>query len=436
MYQKNFSFEPPNNRIPVSYPIDRIGQSKLVYFNQGIMNNGKIRPPSSSDFDLERGRTPARSSVWRTNFILVFTPLVLWGFPVHLLFQKRRIYTLSEWLKYLCPCNAPICSLLTILTAVISILYNIAFIYYMGKFLHVLLFTAVLSEEVVGAVWYLIRVVPLVVTLDIFWLRGYKLGNFVASFDRVVVHWKPVDGEKAENNFAEIGKERGKLIIVYGMIICIHGLHYVSVFFHDDRADFSGLSITNQFLQVALVDSIAILATLIMPIYCCFCWAIRYELAMTKEYIQSLIVCKAIPNYAHFDEFKKMSKKITDDVLTVNGTFSILLSAVMGVLGNYVWDEASHLGMTIFQEIVSAISKSDTQRLDPARVRLIVADSVIILVYGALLFVTVWQAVKTNDDIRALHVWLNDFVTEPDSRLNIDLHDSVSVLCISRYFTQ
>lgn len=53
---------------------------------------------------------------------------------------------------------------------------------------------------------------------------------------------------------------------------------------------------------------------------------------------------------------------------------------------------------------------------------------VIILSYLALFGFTFWQAVCVNDNVRYLHVWVNDFVTEPIARLPTDLYEGV-ILC-------
>lgn len=51
----------------------------------------------------------------------------------------------------------------------------------------------------------------------------------------------------------------------------------------------------------------------------------------------------------------------------------------------------------------------------------------IIVSYVALLGFTFWQAVAVNDNVRYLHVWINDFVTEPMSRLPTQLFEEVKI---------
>lgn len=57
--------------------------------------------------------------------------------------------------------------------------------------------------------------------------------------------------------------------------------------------------------------------------------------------------------------------------------------------------------------------------------RLIVADVFIVLSYFGLFGFTFWQAVLVNDNVRYLHVMINDFVTEPASRLPSQLFEAV-----------
>lgn len=50
---------------------------------------------------------------------------------------------------------------------------------------------------------------------------------------------------------------------------------------------------------------------------------------------------------------------------------------------------------------------------------------VIVVTYVGVFAFTYWQAVVVNDNVRYLHVWLNDFVTEPASRLPSQLYEGV-----------
>lgn len=54
--------------------------------------------------------------------------------------------------------------------------------------------------------------------------------------------------------------------------------------------------------------------------------------------------------------------------------------------------------------------------------------TVIILSYLALFAFTIWQAVLVNDNVRYLHVWVNDFVTEPVARIPTNLYEGVKAL--------
>lgn len=54
---------------------------------------------------------------------------------------------------------------------------------------------------------------------------------------------------------------------------------------------------------------------------------------------------------------------------------------------------------------------------------------VIILSYLALFGFTLWQAVIVNDSVRYLHVWIDDFVTEPVARLPTNLFEGVKLNC-------
>jgi hypothetical protein len=149
---------------------------------------------------------------------------------------------------------------------------------------------------------------------------------------------------------------------------------------------------------------------------------------------------------------KMTYKRIADQILTVNRMFSIYLSLVVVSITFLMYSEFEDIGNKILNELIGSlgsfninIGKSDggteTQTTDestnaqpttavigPEKVRLIVADVFTLLLYVGMFGLTYWQAVKTNDEVRHLHIWLNDLASEPQARLRSDLFDAVSFM--------
>ncbi|OXA63833.1 hypothetical protein Fcan01_01600 [Folsomia candida] len=394
---------------------------------------------------------PVYSSPWRTNFIIVFTPLLLWGFPIHLLFlHPGKIYSggTKQWLKSSFTCPHVI---LTVLTALVCLVFNIALFYALGRLVQTLIINGKVTLEFFDLVTTLFSILPIAVPLNLFWLKGYQLRNFIiftSNETNLIKAKKQVDAEGAE--FDRISNKRTTLILIYVSILLIHVLDQVSNFYTNDISKQANFAIQDQIWIVAMNYFIPVLSTFVLPIYACFCFLIRYQIDLAQEYVEALIKMNVGPTYDHFDEIKKMAKDILDSVMMTNSTFSIILSVVVIMVGFELWGEVGHLVLTLFNialtaflglreegvdpavvklfDIVANVTGNrSTAGLEPATIRLVVADCVIIFGYVALFGWTVWQAVRTNDAIRAIHVWLNDFVTGKEARLSLEVHDAVYI---------
>lgn len=240
--------------------------------------------------------------------------------------------------------------------AIMSICYNFALIYMIGYFFYVLLFTAVFDDLFVVCCVEILRNIPIVIPVNMFWIKGYHLRNFVASFDHFTLSFSKIDVHGAKMSVPP--GCRLKMIFVFFMLFLVHTLHFVIQFYGPlDVKTFSKQS--SIVWSVVFEFSTAILLTLIIPIYCTFCWAVDYELKLFFEYVNVLICTGMVPKYEHFDEFKRCYRKIADDIMFINKMFAIYLSIVIVIIGQLVFGEVESLVLRVLKILIDSFSRSD-----------------------------------------------------------------------------
>ncbi|XP_037044593.1 uncharacterized protein LOC119080385 [Bradysia coprophila] len=315
----------------------------------------------------------------------------------------------------------------------LSVFYNLVLIYMIGYFFYVLLFTGKFDQMFETSCIEIVRNLPILVPLNLFWLKGYRIQNCVASFDHFTLSISRIYLSGAKIT-APSGC-RLKLLMVYALLILAHAIHYAIEYYQTDAVEtLSDKSSASAIWSAVFEYSSAILMTLFIPIYCTFCWAVNYQLELFFEYVNVLINIRAVPTYEYFDQFKRCYRKIADDIMFVNQLFALYLSVVMVIVGQMIYGEASNLGMRILSIVIEMFTKGDdaaeatVKTLALSEIRLIVGAVVIVLLYIGLFGFTYWQAVLVNDNVRYLHVWINDFVTEPASRLPSQLFEGFTLL--------
>lgn len=257
--------------------------------------------------------------------------------------------------------------------AIISIIYNISMIYMIGYFFYVLLFTAQFDALFIQTCLEIARNLPIIIPLNLFWIKGYHLRNCVASFDNFTIFLLNVN-----LNGVKIPPPPGcrvKLFLIYLIIILIHTLHFVIQYYDADIAEtVPNEAVPNETVPNETVPnkspgafvwsfifgySIAVLLTLIIPTYCTFCWAVDYELKLFFEYVNVLICTRVAPKYEHFDEFKRCYRKIADDIMFINQLFAIYLSVVIVIIWVIECAEAENLGLRVLNIVIQVFTGDD-----------------------------------------------------------------------------
>lgn len=233
-----------------------------------------------------------------------------------------------------------------------------------GYFFHTLLFTGKFDEYFAQSCIEILRNSPIVIPLNIFWIKGYHLRNCVASFDSFTISISKIDMKGAKIT-APSGC-RVKLFMVYLTLILVHTLHFVIQYYDNySDSDVETLSTTKSSVgtvwSVVFEFSTAVLLTLIIPVYCTFCWAVDYQLKLFFEYVNVLICNRVVPNYEHFDEFKRCYRKIADDIIFINQVFAIYLSVVIVIIGQLVYGEVQSLGLRILKIIIDVFTKDEKE---------------------------------------------------------------------------
>lgn len=225
-------------------------------------------------------------------------------------------------------------------------------------FFNVLLFTAEFDNIFMDCCIEIVRNLPIVIPLNLFWFNGYHIRNCIASFDNFTISILNINVNGAK--IPAIPGCRVKLFLIYFVLILIHTLHFIIQHYDKDTIEtFSNKSSGGYIWSVVFEYSSAILLTLVIPIYCTFCWAVDYELKLFFEYVNVLICRRVAAKYEHFDEFKRCYRKIADDIMFINQLFAIYLSVLIVIIGTIVYGEAQNLGLRVISIIMKAFSEDE-----------------------------------------------------------------------------
>lgn len=400
------------------------------------------------------------SSYWSWTFGITTFPFIVWGCPIYLLLIDRpSIRTTRTWLKYLFDCTKhPFITLATFILLICTVLVNIYFISLLATLIKSLFIDGVYKSTMFSDLIDFLRDIPVVIPLNYIWLRGFRINNIVSLLNQKYRKYTQIN----------CGGYRLKLVVMMIITCGVHAIRYYSY----KKYTFSDLSFFTVWKTV-WEFSVDVFVTLTFPVYCTFCYAIRFELYTIKALVYEMISKRVKPNETHLNKFKILYTHAADHIDVVNGCFSVYLSVTIAltIIGTFVDAEiliasvvtvissmffsifgerevlgrmadtiikngtSSHLKNIIHElsnskgngtsnfldspvltadETIEIVKSNGTvtsdATVDPNVVRQINAEIVCILLVYALLFFTIWQAVVTNDCARAVHVWLNDFV--------------------------
>ncbi|CAL8107316.1 unnamed protein product [Orchesella dallaii] len=403
---------------------------------------------SSSAHSSPQEPTPS-SSYWSWTFALVTFPFVFCGCPFYLLTVKLPlkhpvIRTTGSWLKHMFNCSTfPCLPVLTFILLILAVITNIHFFYTLGTLFNSLFIAGVYKESMLKDLYEFIIVLPVIIPLDYVWLRGFKINNIVTILDHKRRHYNDVS---CSYNI--------RLVVLMLIVFGIQTIRFISY------KKYKG----NDFLEI--VDTTVsfttdVFVSLMLPLYCAFCYAVKFEFMVIKSVIYKLISKQMRPTVSHLNQFKTLYTHAADHIVAINSLFSLYMSLVILfiIVGTLI--DATTLFETIIASITQLIfgntnlitdvvgpmlnntnchhsglpntgpslphlplldslnltecnSANDLNNMgttsgEVISVRQVNADIVCILITYALICFTVWQAVGTNDCAREIHVWLNDF---------------------------
>jgi len=294
----------------------------------------KVEPTSKTQIPLAQLTAIHNGDhFWRRTMCLALLPFVFTGAPIHLLFRRRHFPTdTRQWLKTLFPLSSPFSSLATLLLLVVTVLVDLYTLFSIARILYDLLITGeILIARLYQDLAILYRSLPLVVPLNLLWLRGFGLQTLIASFDNYFVPSGPlVRGQQnsgdimftaLNNNNDHNIKDmkiyspkqyRLKFFVLYTLLITFHGLDLAT---NDDvyrmsENKYSGITMAIKIIGFGQF----ILQTLCLPSYCTFCWAVRSEMELLFEYVKILLKCQTRPSFEHFHVIKTSCRWIFNQV--------------------------------------------------------------------------------------------------------------------------
>lgn len=369
------------------------------------------------------------SSFWSWTFNLSTFLFFILGCPFYLLTFQRQIdgppviFATRTWLKLIFSgkFGTPVL-ILSILLLIPTFVVNAFVAFEIGKVFNSLFIQGEYSAELGWQLIYLLRCLPIVVPLNYIWLRGYKIRKMIQDWD--YLYWK-----YQGYGIASI-RVRLRVLLIMVAIFGVNVIRLITYTRHElERDDME----TMDKVEIVIEAILDMCINLFIPLYCTFCYAIKFQLLIVKAIIYQWIHQRCIPSLHHLNKIKQLYTGAANNILAVNGMFSLYLSVALFMIVYDTVADSENLGegllkmfggggiMAIVGMLIKRPSNDPTETeegdgdvkekpLTPAEIREINADVAGIVIMYLLIFFMVLQAVATNDTAREINVWLNDFV--------------------------
>lgn len=373
---------------------------------------------------------------WKLNFLLVLSPLILCGFPIHLLLWGRRgISNWKQWFKQIFLKDPIPIRLLTMVFFLIGLGINGFFIAVSTRSFHSLVIKGEVRFNVLEDVLNILRLAPMVIPLNFVWIWGYSVRKLLLSFDRVTypeieVMDKSEMNKKWKHGWRSMPSYRFRLFLVYLLILLNQSISLLIVWERSKAWAEDDLDNTINMIDAWVDFILGLMYNLMLPLYMCLTWGIQFEFERLSLYIKSLIACRVHPSFTYFAQFKKYYKDVGNHVMLVNDICGFYYSWVLLVLYSSMYDEVFGVLIVLFGIFIAsglgwrsdASGESDMTAVD---VRLFVGNFFGGLTQMVILGLTVWFCITANDQARNLHVRLNDFISESYVVLSPELYKKV-----------
>lgn len=404
----NFSVDPSFAK--TQKPMEKVAPVRvqmgatLPFQKTGLVSARKVRSPSSS--------------YWSWALALTSFPFIFWGCPFFLLVREptsSQHYAISStrfWLWQMCTCRFPIMSIFATLLVLPTLLLNGYFAYELGTLIDNLFISGTYQFSMYYDLLALIRFLPVILPLNYVWFRGYHINNMICRLNHM------------HRKYGEVGYSfRLRLCIMLCGILVVHVIRY----FIYDKYMFNSVQNWGD-VEEAMEFSIDIFCSLLLPLYCTFCYAVRFQLLVIKGFIYKLIANRVVPQEGHLTKIKSLYTQAADNILVINDLFSkyISLALLILIIGTIIdaqdfWKAVAGLiPASPLKPLINFLTRlanpeGETQSSEEEKtttdIREINADLLCVAIIYTLISVTMWQAVNTNDCAREINVWINDLVT-------------------------
>lgn len=268
---------------------------------------------------------------WSWTFSFISWPFIVWGCPFYLLIidQSRHfgaIRTTGTWLKRVFDCSSlPCLAILTALLLAGTILIDGYFLYLFSMLVKNLFIDGVYAKEMLVHMMDFFRDIPVVLPLNYVWLKGYRINNMIGLLNL----------KQGRYSQLSCGGFRVKLIVLFLVIVAVHLIRFFSYAkYHmtDTTPNLKNLTGALASIDYAWSFSVDIFVTLMLPVYCAFCFAIRFELNVIKAIIYEMVSTRVTPTMVHLNKFKMLYTHAADHIDAVNGIFSSYMSIAIIVM--------------------------------------------------------------------------------------------------------
>lgn len=419
-----------NNQLQSSDPVKVPSKPTTIikfiqkdYYGDSHLENDIDTDPKSS---LPAPSSSILSHWWSWTFAISMCPYFLFGCPFHSLLHTEKPATnvraptdTREWLKEIFS-EKVIPSIISCLLLIPTCFINVYTAYQFGLIVNSLFIKAEydphLGKSFNRFFYFLLIILP----VDYVWLHGYKIRNMIQQWNKLVLKYKGVGCLCF--NFR---------LRVSSVIILITGIYVIRYFTrmrYESEWEGSECS-TMEKIEIVMETLASIGLSLTLAVYVTFCFAVKFHFMIIKALVYQWIKDKVTPTTEHLNVVKILYSQVSDCILQINGWCYVYMSAViLRVIGEILSGPRGVIGKLIIKPAFSAMSllkalekwgekqenssdEMETSKPNSKLVREMNLEILGTVLMLGLLFWTIWQAVRTNDCAREIHVWLNDFST-------------------------
>ncbi|XP_054158647.1 uncharacterized protein LOC128956955 [Oppia nitens] len=364
-----------------------------------------------------------RRTFWRNTIGTVLVPFVFFGAPVlstvYDTGSRFPVNTTALWLRYLFKMH-PLLPL-NIILLLGTVALNSWILYKIFDVLIRLLFIGELHIYYIDVVIDMIDWLPIVVAIDMFWLKGYVVRQVVIKLDTVVI-----------THFSQSVPPATVIMKVSVLVLLVIVCHCISFSTLQWKIDKGVTWLTTQSYLYDLAHGCV--SWFLMPVYIVFTMGIQLKYRQINDYLNHLTRISERPEQFHMKQIKFLFKTSATLIKRMNYTFNQLMSLFFSLLMLEMTIDFGYTMFTLYLFVykLNKIEDPGAQlEFSKGLVRVLSADLLVQGIRLGLIAVTGLSMVRVNYESRSVPVHFYDWMSQFTHTVSPQIYQSFRLL---RYY--